>query len=272
MTTTSLPVFISLGAGVQSSTMALMAAEGRFGDMPQAAIFADTGWEPASVYEHLDWLEKHLPFPVRRVGQPTLKEDVANHRNSTGHDFMPIPAFKRKDDGEVSITRRQCTSEYKLRFILEAIRQELGYPTFRHLPRKEPLVARSWIGISTDEIVRQKPSRHDFVRNEHPLIKANLSRQDCKDWFDERYPGRLLPRSACVGCPYHRDSEWLSIKRSTPAEFEEACVIEDRMREHDPDLFFHRGAKPLRETVFKDELNFTLFDPFTEECEGMCGV
>jgi len=43
---------ISLGGGVQSSVMALMADEGAFGPMP-GAIFADTRWEPPSVYEHL---------------------------------------------------------------------------------------------------------------------------------------------------------------------------------------------------------------------------
>ena len=45
---------ISLGAGVQSSTMALMAAHGEITPMPDAAIFADTQSEPASVYRWLD--------------------------------------------------------------------------------------------------------------------------------------------------------------------------------------------------------------------------
>jgi len=44
---------ISLGAGVQSSTMALMASHGEITPMPDAAIFADTGWEPKAVYDHL---------------------------------------------------------------------------------------------------------------------------------------------------------------------------------------------------------------------------
>ena len=47
---------ISLGAGVQSTTMALLAAHGEIQPMPDAAIFADTGWEPAAVYRHLEWL------------------------------------------------------------------------------------------------------------------------------------------------------------------------------------------------------------------------
>jgi hypothetical protein len=37
---------ISLGAGVRSTTMALMAAHGEITPMPDAAIFADTQWEP----------------------------------------------------------------------------------------------------------------------------------------------------------------------------------------------------------------------------------
>lgn len=39
---------ISLGAGVQSSTMALMAAAGEITPMPKCAIFADTQDEPES--------------------------------------------------------------------------------------------------------------------------------------------------------------------------------------------------------------------------------
>lgn len=58
---------ISLGAGVQSSTMALMAAAGEITPMPDCAIFADTQAEPKSVYKWLDWLEGQLPFPVIRV-------------------------------------------------------------------------------------------------------------------------------------------------------------------------------------------------------------
>ena len=62
-----LPHFLSLGAGVQSSTIALMAAAGEITPMPKAAIFADTEAEPASVYKWLEWLERQLPFPVHRV-------------------------------------------------------------------------------------------------------------------------------------------------------------------------------------------------------------
>jgi membrane associated rhomboid family serine protease len=43
-----------------------MAAHGEIGPMPDCAIFADTGWEPKAVYDHLAWLMSPnvLPFPV----------------------------------------------------------------------------------------------------------------------------------------------------------------------------------------------------------------
>ncbi len=56
---------LSLGAGVQSTTLALMAAHGEVGPMPDCAVFADTGWEPRAVYDHLAWLMSPnvLPSP-----------------------------------------------------------------------------------------------------------------------------------------------------------------------------------------------------------------
>ena len=70
-----LPHYLSLGAGVQSSTLALMYALGELEPMPKAAIFADTQAEPASVYKWLDWLEKQLPYPVYRN---IARRDAAN--------------------------------------------------------------------------------------------------------------------------------------------------------------------------------------------------
>ena len=54
---------ISLGGGGQSSVMALMASGGAFGQLPDCAIFADTHWEPPTIYTHLDWLSRNLRFP-----------------------------------------------------------------------------------------------------------------------------------------------------------------------------------------------------------------
>ncbi len=52
-------VVLSLGAGVQSSTMAIMAANGEL-PKPDCAIFADTGYEPKIRNEILRIFKKNF--------------------------------------------------------------------------------------------------------------------------------------------------------------------------------------------------------------------
>ncbi|NJM39337.1 MAG: hypothetical protein HC853_00490 [Anaerolineae bacterium] len=73
-------LFLSLGAGVQSSCLALMYSAGEFATMPSAAIFADTQAEPLSVYKWLDWLERQLAFPVHRVTAGNLADSACQVR------------------------------------------------------------------------------------------------------------------------------------------------------------------------------------------------
>jgi hypothetical protein len=73
--------------------MALMAAHGEITPMPECAIFADTGDEPASVYTWLDWLKNQLPFPVIRTKKGTLSADALRVRTSkAGNLFVRIAA------------------------------------------------------------------------------------------------------------------------------------------------------------------------------------
>lgn len=97
--------YISLGAGVQSSVMALMAARGELTPMPEFAVFADTQDEPQSVYRWLDWLEKQLPFPVHRVSYGKLSDSAKRVITSkkSGRDYCKggIPMFQRRLPKEV---------------------------------------------------------------------------------------------------------------------------------------------------------------------------
>ncbi|ONH62359.1 hypothetical protein CcI49_02980 [Frankia sp. CcI49] len=81
---------LSLGAGVQSTTLALLAAEGVL-PKPDVAIFADTGWEPEAVYLHLARLEKVMAsagIPLLRVSHGNLRDDVLDP-----HVFATLPAY-----------------------------------------------------------------------------------------------------------------------------------------------------------------------------------
>ena len=211
--TTADPVHVlSLGAGVQSSVMLLMAERGELTPRPAAAIFADTGWEPQDVYDHLDWLAGETSIPITRVSNGrNLREDTMEglrHDGKTG--FLDIPHFIGTP-GRAVISKRQCTIHYKITPIQQAARELAGYPRPGKAP--PPGAVAMWIGISTDEALRIKPSRVKYVRNEYPLIDAGISRRDCQRWFERNYPGRPLVKSACLGCPFHNARAWVTLYR-----------------------------------------------------------
>lgn len=84
-------VALSLGAGVQSTTLALLAVEGVL-PKPDVAIFADTGWEPAAVYAHLDRLEvvlKDAGIEPMRVSKGNLRADMLDPTSR----FAALPYF-----------------------------------------------------------------------------------------------------------------------------------------------------------------------------------
>ena len=106
---------LSLGAGTQSTVLALMAEEGWGGlEKPDMAIFADTQWEPPHVYEHLDWLEKQLSYRVIRVSAGSIRENVLDGVTPDGNRFLDMPVFLINADGTKSVAARQCTAHYKI--------------------------------------------------------------------------------------------------------------------------------------------------------------
>ena len=269
---------ISLGGGIQSSVMALMANEGTFDRLPDCAIFADTRWEPPSIYEHLAWLTDRLSFPLYGVDNGrSLREDVKALTNHSGsRNYVDIPVFLKGRDGEGDgIGRRQCTDNYKIRPIRRRIREMLGLRPRQRVPAGTTV--ELWLGISTDEAIRMKPSRDRWMTNRYPLIEAGMSRSDCQNWWQDRYD-RPLERSACVACPFQSRRRWVETKRRWPELFAEAVQIDARLRDGlalDKTPYLHTLRRPLTEAVAADEAEMGedgLRDGFGNECEGHCGV
>jgi len=244
---------ISLGAGVQSSTMALMAARGEIGPMPNAAIFADTGWEPKAVYDWLDWLEKQLPYPVWRVSRGNLRDKVLKA------GYSDVPFYTKKGLG-----RRQCTWQFKLRPIQTTIREKLK------AHHKNPV--KCWVGISTDEYTRMKISSVKYIENVWPLIAARKSRSDCLLWMERNgYP--TPPRSACLGCPFKSNNEWRHTKKNE-AEWAQTVADDYAIRNlgtSDMEQFMHKDMVPLDKADLSTAEDRGQYS-FLDECEGMCGV
>jgi len=264
---------ISLGAGVQSTVMALIAAKGELTPMPDCAIFADTQFEPKGVYKHLDWLETQLPFPTYRVTAGDIRADHLAGRNTTGQRFASMPLFTANG----GMGRRQCTAEYKISPVRKKLRELIGLKYRQRNPKTS--VISLWMGISTDEASRMKPSRHLFYDHVFPLIDKGVSRNDCEQWFSKNYPGRPLSKSACIACPFHNDTLWRDMKINDPDSFAEAVDFDAAIREggtvlkgYKQQQYVHRSYKPLDEIDFRNLEDLGQLNFFENECEGMCGV
>lgn len=270
---------ISLGAGVQSSAMALMASRGELlGIEVDFAIFADTQDESKKVYEWLDWLEKQLSFPVYRVTKGKLSEHVLRMRtkkNGAVYSKSDVPFYTLGEDGkEGMIPFRTCTADFKIQPILKELRSRCGIKR-----GQKTSTVTSLIGISYDEMQRMKDSRDKWVINRFPLVELKMRRGDCIAWMLKNgYPEP--PRSSCVYCPFHSNKEWRRLQTEEPEEFAKAVKFEKDLQaakanndEFRSVPFLHNSRKPLDQIDFRSDVERGqgLLD-FGDECDGMCGV
>jgi len=302
---------ISLGAGVQSSTMALMAAKGEIGPMPTCAIFADTQDEPKSVYKWLDWLESQLPFPVYRVTVGKLSEFAVKEKinQKTGAPYYSncIPAFVKGASYAEGRVGRYCTRDFKIIPIIRQVKrlaksEIAAWRRKRNESRRiarilggafsnastplipEPVIVQ-WIGISLDEVSRMKSSRDAFIVHRWPLVDIGMKRHDCLVWMERnRFP--KPPRSACKFCPFKSNHEWRKLRDEEPDEFRQAVEFEARLQALHGSIaspgkikgipYLHRSLRPLAEVDLRTDLemgqNDLFNNQFNNECEGMCGV
>jgi hypothetical protein len=274
---------ISLGAGVQSTVMALMAAYGELGELPDYAVFADTQSEPEDVYTHLDWLEGEIKRLTNdrmrcvRVTAGNLEADVLEIlqlEEIKGRHPTP-PFFTPGRDGLAAPIRRQCTESYKIDPIRQWMRGQIDHPKGKVW--KGPPEIECWIGISTDEIQRMRDARDRFVKNRWPLIEARMTRGDCLEWFGRKYPGRSLAKSACWFCPYKKNEEWRRTRDEQPEAWAKALEFDKAIRAGSAssrgEWFLHRKLKPLGEVDLSSAADRGQVEfGFLEECEGMCGI
>ena len=267
---------LSLGAGVQSTVMALM-AEHNYLDFkkPDFAIFADTGWEPKAVYDNVAWLKTQLSYPIIEVSGGNIKDSILSGINPEGRPFIDMPLYLQDENGKRSVATRQCTRVYKMDPIYRTLRAKLGLTKGQRA--QNHTWVEMWLGITTDEADRQKPSRREWITNRYPLIENSLSRIQLFDWFTRHYAGRELPKSACIGCPFHTNAIWAEMKQKNPSEFQDAVAVDWALR-NVPQArgslkgtgYLHKSMIPLSEV----DLSTTTpeSDAMRAECEGICGV
>jgi hypothetical protein len=259
---------LSLGAGVQSTCLLLMALEGEI-ERPDCAIFADTGWEPKGVYEHLGRLQAKAAehnFPIHVVSAGNIRQVVLSHIQQTNGkkwgkkgkvgqppfyvidkmdmykcqscgDLNRLPApvcdkcggmVELKAEDRGGTLWRQCTKKYKIEPITKKIREILGYKPRQRVKHK----VQQWFGISLDEMGRMKESQLKWIDNYYPLIERRMDRHNCQQWL-KRYGGGWgdTPKSACLGCPYHHNAQWRDIKNNDAEGWADVVAFDKALRE-----------------------------------------
>lgn len=281
--------------------MALMAAHSEIEPMPDCAIFADTGWEPRAVYDHLDWLMSGnvLPFPVHIVSAGNIRDDLLAAGDGGRWASIPafaktvrpagavVPVFDEDDDGDIieigsrstsretvsiGMIRRQCTTDYKIVPIRRKVR-ELAQLTRKRSP--DHAVVEQWIGISCDEIIRAKPSFEPWQAKRFPLIEKRMSRRDCLAWLRRHgYPNP--PKSACIGCPFHDNARWRFMRDHDPEAWADAVQVDESLRNGlrgiRGEVYLHRSCVPLELADLSTAADRGQLDLWPNECEGICGL
>jgi hypothetical protein len=235
---------LSLGAGIDSSTVLLLSEHG---ELPRldAAIFADTMAEPQGVYETLDWLAAATSIPIYRVSKGDFAADMLAFDKGTQ---VYAPFYMRTETGVSGAPLgRRCTRDYKIRPIRRKIRELLAHPS--RAPQRGNRVEQ-WIGFSLDDMGRTFCSDVQWLTNVFPLIlPLRMRRRDCIAWLQAHgYP--VPPKSSCLFCPYHSNSYWRDMRDHRPEEWQQTVAFEAQLQHGKPPgmrgtPYLHHSMVPL---------------------------
>lgn len=234
---------LSMGWGVQSTTLALMSAVGALPKL-DAIIHADTSWESELTHAYI---EKHLPI-IKGAGINYVALSSLSARDPLTHPenvFVPALHSKGTKYGKIGRLNRQCTSRWKLQPVRHAIWQELEL-SGREKTRD---AVEMWLGISWDEATRAKNSDVGYITHRYPLLEkaTRMTRSQCEQWLVNN--GFDVPsKSSCTHCTYHDIKTWEAMKRRGGADWQQAVDFDRTIRNKRGDgseLFIHRHAIPL---------------------------
>lgn len=252
---------LNFGAGVQSTALMLLMRE-KLIPRAHAAVFADTGWEPPSVYEHLERCKsvfESMEIPLHIVSFGNIRDDhIAKVEGRKGLNSMPFHVQPK------GILRRICTDRYKIEPITRLI---VG-----HMRKRDMLVktVEQWFGISTDEAERERICQRKRWQFRYPLLYWRpMSRQQCIEYNASK--GMRAPKSACIGCPYRSRDQWIELRKD-PVLWKDAVDFDAAMRNIPGargDCFIHYMRKPLEEAVL---CAANTPNDMRQECSGMCGL
>lgn len=284
--------FLLLGAGVQSSTLAEMIVEGDC-ERVDMAIFADTGNEPPWVYAQVDYLKERLAsvnVPLETVNNGHILNDLMGFRHEWKR-FASIPLYTVDANGKRGMLRRQCTNEYKIRPVDDAVlnwlieNQHAKVDSIGRRRVNRDIAVEYVYGISQDENQRAKTymgSERDpkWKHHVYPLLDKQMTRRDCIVYLmvnDLKIPRK----SSCLICPYHEDEFFRDLHDNIPDLFEKICQFDDWTRSDEAqdihfakvksEVYVHRSCVPLRNIDWSNPQGRQVHPIFAELLNNTCG-
>jgi hypothetical protein len=226
----------SYGGGTQTAAIAALVISGIL-PRPDLIVMADTGREKTATW---DYLEQVIQPALEAVN---LKVDIAPSSLKTvdlwskGGDLLPPMWTTQNGHGQM---KGFCSGEWKRRVVLRYLRQ-LGVKS-----------CVNWLGISTDEAHRQRPTQEKWVQHWYPLIERGVSRDRCYT-IVQRMGWPEPPKSSCWMCPHMRDAQWRQMRDQYPADFDKAVALERDIQSRDPHAWLTKHARPLETLTFGDD-------------------
>lgn len=225
---------LSYGGGRQTAAMCILIEQGRL-PRPDRIVIADTGREKSSTWDYLSEViqprMQAIGLSVEIAPRSLAYVDLYAHN---GDLLLPVytptgklPAF--------------CSTEWKARVVERYLRNQ-GVKDYT-----------TWIGFAYDE--RQRIKVRDG--RAFPLVDAMLTKSDCRQIItDSGLP--MPPPSSCWMCPNMANSEWRYVRDNYPADFEQACQLDEAIREEDiaqghKGVWLHHSRKPLRTAPIDDD-------------------
>lgn len=260
---------LSLGAGQQSTALALMSCENvihkqKFPLVPiyDAILFCDLGAEREWVYKQAHFIEnacRKAGIPLYVLKGKNLKEDYfSNYGRSR---VVTIPFWSIDENGKKAKMTRHCTIDYKICQMQKFVKyQLLGYRKYQRIKPEDLHAHEMHIGFTAEEQQRIFDSKHKLFVNKFPMVEMGLTRADNFAYVKETW-GLETRGSACLFCPFHTNYFFDHCKKTCKSDYKTILEFDDLIANGVPNarigvptsrVFISRSRKRISELTPDD--------------------
>lgn len=249
---------LNYGGGWQTTGLLVLIKQGKL-PKPDRIIISNTGREKSSTWRYLENVARphmrEVGMEIEIAPRSLAYVDLYGHNGD-----LLLPVYTKT--GKLSAF---CSDEWKAQVVHRYLKlSALGYSTEQitlmpHEVVKKEMRRRidttwiNWIGFTYDERQRIKGTEGRWF----PLVDMMLTKSDIRQII--RDAGWSDPvSSACWMCANMSNEEWRYIRDNDPDDFEQACQIDEEIRENDifnggSGVWLHHSRTSLRKANLEIE-------------------